>query len=534
MSNVSHIEPRTEVLIVGAGPTGLVLALWLTEQGIQVRVVDKAAGPGSTSRAMAVQARTLELYRQLDLSDAVVAAGHQNPAINLWIKGQKKAQLGFGTAGEHLTPYPFLLVYPQDQHEYLLTERLASMGVQVEHQTECTGFEDRGGHVVATLRSADGQEQRCEARFLAGCDGAKSPIRHQLGTGFDGGTYAQIFYVADVEVTGPAADGAAHIALDDADFVALLAYGQGAGQTTQARLIGAVRDEREDADSLGFDDVSHRAIDALGLQVQKLHWFSTYRVHHRVTRHYRVGRTFLLGDAAHVHSPAGGQGMNTGIGDAINLAWKLAAVLRQQAPDALLDSYEVERKAFALKLVETTDRLFSFVTSESHFANFVRTQIAPILAPLAYGVDAVREYMFRVLSQTLINYRHSPLSMGTQDEDQVHGGDRLPWVATHDGPEKGAEHGTDNYESLRDITWQVHIYGDPTEPVTEELLQACAACGVPLRRFDYTPAHQAAGLARDALYLLRPDTYVAMVEPTGDAQALARYFAERGIRLGSD
>ena len=534
---------RTEgldVLIVGAGPTGLVLALWLTQQGIRVRVVDKSTGPGSTSRAMAVQARTLELYRQLDLSDAVVAAGHQNPAINLWIKGHKKAQLGFGSAGENLTPYPFLLVYPQDHHERLLAEHLAAMGVQVEHQTELLSFEDTGTNVVARLRTADGQEHTCETRYLAGCDGAKSLVRHQLGTGFDGGTYAQIFYVADVEVTGPAADGAAHISLDDADFVALLAYENQAGQATKARLIGAVRDgldESEDtdtlSDTLSFDDVSHRAIDALGLQVQKVHWFSTYRVHHRVTRHYRVGRAFLLGDAAHVHSPAGGQGMNTGIGDAINLAWKLAAVLRNQAPDNLLDSYEIERKAFALKLVETTDRLFTFVTNENPFANFVRTQIAPVLAPLAYGVDAVREYMFRVLSQTLINYRQSPLSTGTQDEDEVHGGDRLPWVATNDGPEKGAEHGTDNYESLRSITWQVHIYGDPTEPVTEELRQACAACGIPLRRFDYTPAHQAAGLARDALYLLRPDTYVALVEASGDVQALAGYFAQRGINPSS-
>jgi hypothetical protein len=150
----------------------------------------------------------------------------------------------------------------------------------------------------------------------------------------------------------------------------------------------------------------------------------------------------------------------------------------------------------------------------------VRTQIAPILAPLAYGVDAVREYMFRVLSQTLINYRQSPLSTGTQDEDEVHGGDRLPWVVTD---------GTDNFDSLRSIAWQVHLYGDPTEPVTDELRQWCESSGVALHHFDYTPAHQAAGLARDALYLLRPDTYVALVEASGDVRALAGYFAQRGI-----
>src|SRR5215813_2286348 len=193
-------------------------------------------------------------------------------------------------------------------------------------------------------------------------------------------------------------------------------------------LIGTVRDARADhADTLKFADVSGRAIDHLKVQVKKVNWFSTYHVHHRVTEHFRKGRAFLLGDAAHIHSPAGGQGMNTGIGDAINLAWKLAAVLAGRAPDKLLDSYEAERIGFARRLVATTDRVFSFVTAEGRVADILRTPVAPVLIPMALHLQAAREFLFRTVSQVTLNYRGHAFSAGAAGE--VHGGDRLPWVA---------------------------------------------------------------------------------------------------------
>jgi 2-polyprenyl-6-methoxyphenol hydroxylase-like FAD-dependent oxidoreductase len=319
----------TEVLIIGAGPTGLVLALWLTKLGVKVRIVDKTAEPGTTSRALAVQARTLELYRQLDLTDAVIKYGHKVPAVNLWVKGKPAARVPFERIASDLTPYPFLHIFPQDQHERLLIERLKALGVSVERRTELASFTDEGERVIARLRGPDGEEETCGASYIAGCDGARSRVRETIGTGFPGGTYRQLFYVADVDAAGRALDGELHADLDEADFLAVFALaGKG-----RARLIGTVRDERTDrADTLTFDDVSDRAIEHLKVDVQKVNWFSSYHVHHRVTEHFRKGRAFLLGDAAHIHSPAGGQGMNTGIGDAINLAWKLAAVLAGQRP----------------------------------------------------------------------------------------------------------------------------------------------------------------------------------------------------------
>ena len=192
-----------DVLIVGAGPTGLVLALWLTRLGVPLRIIDKTAEPGTTSRALAVQARTLELYRQLNLTDAVLTLGHKVPAINLWVRGEQKAHLAFETVGGGLTPYPFLHIFPQDQHERLLLQRLQELGVSVERRTELLGYTEQGGSVAARLRGPDGHEESCEATYLAGCDGARSLVRETMGTGFPGGTYRQVFYVADVEAAGP-------------------------------------------------------------------------------------------------------------------------------------------------------------------------------------------------------------------------------------------------------------------------------------------------------------------------------------------
>src|SRR5215472_13600601 len=504
---------HSDILIIGAGPTGLVLALWLTKLGVKVRIVDKTAEPGTTSRALAVQARTLELYGQLDLTDAVLKLGHKVPAVNLWVKGEPATRLPFERIGSDLTPYSFLHIFPQDEHERLLIERLAALGVSVERRTELASFTDKGRRVLARLRGPEGREESCEASYIAGCDGARSTVREVIGTGFPGGTYRQLFYVADVEAAGPPINGELHVDLDEADFLAVFPLaGQG-----RARLIGTVRDERADrADTLKFEDVSDRAIKHLKVDVRKVNWFSTYHVHHRVTEHFRKGRAFLLGDAAHIHSPAGGQGMNTGIGDAINLAWKLAVVLAGHAPDKLLDSYEAERIGFARRLVATTDRVFSFVTAEGRVADIIRTRIAPVVLPAAMAFEAAREYLFRTVSQITLNYRGGPLSVG--DAGHVHGGDRLPWVPVD---------GKDNFGPLTAITWQIHVYGS----AGAELTAWCAGHDVPLHVFDWRPEHEAAGLARNAIYLLRPDTYVALADTSGAPDALDRYCADHEITL---
>jgi 2-polyprenyl-6-methoxyphenol hydroxylase-like FAD-dependent oxidoreductase len=503
---------ETEVLIAGAGPTGLVLALWLTKLGVKLRIIDKAAKAGTTSRALAVQARTLEFYRQIGLAEALVDAGRKVGAMNLWAGGKIVTRVNLHDIGLGLGPYDYMFIFPQDEHEALLEGALAKLGVNVERQTELMGFTDDGDCVRAVLQNAGGVQEMCEARYLAGCDGAKSKVRETLDTGFPGGTYSQLFYVADVEASGPPVDGNLNIDLDQADFLAVFPL----KADGHVRLVGVVSDDRaKDADALAFDDVSHQAIDDMKIAVSKVNWFSTYHVHHRVTNHFRKGNVFLLGDAAHIHSPVGGQGMNTGIGDAVNLSWKLATVLRKRARPDLLDSYEPERIGFARRLVQTTDRAFTLVSGEGKLAERIRTQVVPRIAPALTGLDFVRKFAFRTVSQMVVNYRRGPLSEGAAGD--VWGGDRLPWVQLPGG--------ADNFMPLRTLDWQVHVYGQ----ATAELRVTCEGRGLDLHRIPWSPAMRKAGVKQDALYLVRPDGYVALAEARGNAERLVAYLDAHGI-----
>ena len=508
-----------EVLIVGAGPTGLVLALWLVRLGVAVRIVDKAAEPGTTSRALAVQARTLEFYRQLGLADAVIARGHEVSAVNLWVARRKVAHAVFGDMGAGISPYAYAFILPQDEHERLLLDRLRDAGVTVERETELLAFEEHGDRIVARLQRAVGQPDTCEAAFVAGCDGAHSRVRETLSIGFGGGTYEHLFYVADVEARGPVMNGDIHVALDPTDFLAVFPLKGG----VRARLVGTVRDEVEAADRdehLTWDDVSTRVLEWMRIDVERVNWFSTYRVHHRVADRFRSGRAFLLGDAAHVHSPVGGQGMNTGIGDAVNLGWKLAAALQRRADDRILDTYEPERIAFARRLVETTDRAFTAVTSSSATARALRLHVVPRALPLLLRLDGFRRLAFRTVSQTAINYRGSRLSGGRAGT--VHGGDRLPWVQV-----ESSRRDADNFAALTSVDWQVHVYGEAI-PATRAL---CADRQLALHEFAWQRSMEHAGLARDALYLVRPDGYVALATPGQSADALGAYLTAHEIRV---
>lgn len=496
----------TPVLIAGAGPTGLVLALWLTRLGVKVRIIDKASEPGTTSRALAVQARTLELYHQIGLDDAAIAGGVKIQNLNLWVKGRRTATVPLTGAGENLTPYSFALVFPQDAHERLLIERLAALGVRVERSTELLRFSQHEHGVTATLRRPDGAGETCEAEYLAGCDGASSVVRTQLAVGFPGGTYTGLFYVADVVGTGAPTNKDLHADIEDADFLLLFPL-EG---DHHWRLVGTVHDlPASDHGALTFEDVKGKAMEHLRLNVQEVNWFSTYRVHHRVALRFRDRRAFLLGDAAHIHSPVGGQGMNTGIGDAVNLAWKLADVLKGGSSHKILDTYEPERIAFARRLVATTDRGFVLITSRGALATLIRTRIVPLVLPLLFRLRAFRELLFRTVSQTQVNYRQSALSEGAAGK--VRGGDRLPWVRL--------DSGKDNFEPLTAVAWQVHLYGEAQPALSD----ACAELRVPLHVSAWETQMRRAGLQKDALYLVRPDGYVALADAAANAEGLRRY-----------
>ncbi|KAJ3497455.1 hypothetical protein NLG97_g1892 [Lecanicillium saksenae] len=513
----------TDVLIVGAGPTGLALAIWLTKQGISVRIIDKATTLATTTRALAVHARTLELYSQIGLGETIASRSAQLTGPNLWVGGSHRARLRFSDVAVGLTPFPFVAIFPQNEHEALLIEYLSSLGVSVEHGTSLESFEEdaAAGYVSAVLRKVDGTTETCQSKYIAGCDGAHSAVRHGIGMGFPGGTYEQTFYVADIEATGKAMDGELHLCVDTSDFLGVFPL----AKKGCARFIGIVRPENSTPTStpcdLSFDDVRGRAVDEMKLENIKVNWFATYRSHHRVADHFRQGRAFLLGDAAHIHSPAGGQGMNTGIGDAINLAWKIAAVLNNRADESLLDTYEEERIRFARKLVATTDKTFAFMTKRGWWAGFTRSLVVSYLMPILFRFKAIRRRAFHGLSQFILDYRGTTLAGTDSAAGAAKAGERLPWVKLN---------GRDNHESLAHIEWQLHVYGT----ASERLISWCKANQLRLTVLEWTAEYGTAGIARDAVYLLRPDTYIALIDAQADPKNMEQYFSQHQIRIGSD
>lgn len=491
--------PGPEVLISGAGPTGLMLALWLAKLGVGVRILDPKPGPVQETRAIAVQARTLEFYDQLGLGADAMRRGRPFTAFNLFLRGERRGSVSLHCLGDDQIPHPYLYVLTQDQNEQLLVEHLAALGVRVDWQTEVTGFTQDDQGVDVTLRRGD-RAEGVRAGYIAACDGAGSAVRHALNIPLSGGTYEKLFYVADVTLSGKVPEGEVSLSLDHAQFLAFFPM----VQPGRHRVIGMITSGA--AEAAAFEKVRPE-LEANGLaRVEQLHWFSTYRVHHRVADRFQQGRAFILGDAGHVHTPVGGQGMNTGLGDASNLAWKLAEALHGRP--AALGSYEAERRPFALSLVGTTDRVFTAVVSPSALARWVRLSVIPKVLPLVTRLSAVRRLLFLSVSQTRLHYPDSPLSAGKAGK--VSGGMRLPWVRLGEGS---------NFDALRTLSWQLHVYGSPGP----EVLSWSARRGLRLHVFPHSGQAARAGLAEDALYLVRPDGYVGLAQAEFNAAELDAY-----------
>ncbi len=498
------------VLVVGAGPTGLALALSLVRAGTGVRIVDQRAGTSRESRALDVQARTLELYRQLGVAEAVVARGVRIEQVGVREHGREVAAVDVGDIGAGLSPYPFLLCCPQDEHEDALAEALGEAGVRVEWQTRLVGARQSPGGVQVELAGPAGAE-RVEVDYLAGCDGARSTVRAGLGVGFGGRATEQTYFVADVAAPGTRA-GSFTFCLSATDFVLAVP----ARRDGTERLIGLVPSVLADREDTSFEDLRDLAEQATGSPLGAVHWFSTYRVSSRLASRLRVGRGFVLGDAAHLHSPLGGQGMNTGIADAVNLGWKLAAVVQGRAAPRLLDSYATERRPVARRLVATTDTAFRLIAGTGRRSTLARRLAFGRLLPGLLRQPFGRRALSTRVSQIALHYRRSPLSAGRAG--RVRGGDRLPWVCSPDG--------ASNYDALGTLDWQLHVYGQ----AGPALRRLAAERGLDLHVAHWTPDAARAGLHRDAGYLVRPDGYIAVASPRQDLRRMTGLLDRYAIR----
>lgn len=518
----------TDVLIVGAGPTGLMLANQLRRRGINCMVIDRHSGPAQQTRAMAVHARTLEIYAKLGIADQSLELGQRGNGANIWAGGTRKADIPFGDIGKGLSPFPFVLMLGQDDNERIMGAHLETYGTAIQWNTELVGLEQDNLGATATIRLPDETEKKIRTAYVAGCDGSHSAVRELTRISFVGAAYEQVFFVADTETIGPMIPAELNVYLWKSGFYLFFPM----RGKDRWRVIGILPEQLKEKNEPGFSDLEPFIQGETGVQLdfKSCDWFSTYHIHHRCAEHFRDRRCFLLGDAAHVHSPMGGQGMNTGLQDAHNLAWKLALVISRRADATLLDSYEAERLPVARQLLNTTDRLFQFVVSDSWIARLFRRRLFARIAALAMTRKTLRKRAFRAISQIGIHYRHSPLSQSQENSnrDGPQAGDRFPWLQLRFDVNGESE---DLYQRLSDKALNLIVIGQPL-PKLKGIENSEILVFHTIPDNDHNDRIlKSANISKPAFYLLRPDGHVGLVDTHLDLSIVADYFRKNHINM---
>ena len=499
---------KTDVVIVGAGPTGLALACQFVRYGVDFVVIEKNSGVTPYSKAIGVQARTLELYEQLGIAKDAVNQGAIGAKGRFLVGGEVRGEVDFSSIGEGLSPYPFVLMLEQSKNERLLYNYLRSHGKDVHWNTELESFHQNDSGVTVQAREPDGAAQVIEARYLVACDGAKSPVRKALKLEFGGSTFERMFFVADAQVDWQLSHDALHVCLAKESFVVFFPL----KGNQRYRIVGVFPEEfaKEEGDVL-YEEIEQRIKQEakLDLDVHDVEWFSTYKVHTRHVDKFSLGRCFLAGDSAHVHSPAGAQGMNTGIQDSYNLAWKMALVLQGAADEKLLDTYNEERLENAKNLLQTTDRMFQLVASPEWYVSFIRMNVFPQIAKFLFNFDAVKHFIFPIVSQIGINYRHSSLSDHKDEEAfQVKAGDRMPYFMVD---------GKSVFDLLHQPGFHWLVFSAQQDDVIDlrEIVADKYGDLVDVQSLPLSPeASEAFGHEEPFAVLLRPDNYIGRI--TGD------------------
>jgi len=413
---------KVDVLVVGAGPTGLLLASELAHRGVGVRLIEKRTFPAEHSRALAVVPRTMEMLDQLGLANAFINPSHQAKGICFYGRDRKEA---FRSSMNELpSEFPYFLLLPQTETELLLVDHARKVGVEIERGVGFLSMLQTGQRVLATLERMDGTTEEVNASYVVGCDGSRSAVRQATGLEFQGGGYDQSWLLADV-VLDPGLDRNwlhGFTSIDGPIFFfplpkniwrIVLLRKRGENATTEVSMDEIV-------ETLEQNHLGH-------LRARDPSWLAGFGIQHRRTVHMRMGRVFLCGDAAHVHSPAGGQGMNTGFGDAFNLGWKLASVIKSKAKEELLDSFEAERMPVIDGVMRMTDQVTKLITATDGPRLWIREWILPIIAKMGFAAK-----MAMRLSQLSMGYPHSSIVLPGRVTAGAKPGERVPSLSFSD------------------------------------------------------------------------------------------------------
>ena len=516
------------VLVVGAGPTGMTAAMELSRLGIPVRLVEKTAKPATTSRAVGVQARTLELFEQRGIAAQLVGRGNQGVAVSAYGGGKRVFRLEFKSLD---SKYKYILFVSQAETEATLRDAIGKNGVKIEWETSLIGFAqaEHGDTVTAILQHSDGALENLSCAYLVSAEGAHSTVRETLGLAFEGKSLTEQYALGDLHIDGDLADSDVHVFSSEHGFLGMFPMGN-----KRFRLIASNPISKPSKDTEPSIEELQRLYDQRSPIPAKFHdmtWSSWFHINSRMIHQLRSGRIFLGGDSAHIHSPAGAQGMNTGIQDMIDLSWKLAMVLKGEAKEEILDTYATDRVPVIRNVLTKTEGLTKAIGEE----NPIFRSVFNHLAPWFVGTDFVQHNSTERMSQLSLNYRESALSVSHSSSGSLKAGDRLPDLrvvvlnkegSTDQQPE------TSSIFHLMDPSGLTLFYSNISEPskTHARINSALGAWHRLMRGHQIAAGSDIDGKvfkdlfgAASSILLVRPDGYIAFVGNEEAIPQLAEY-----------
>jgi 2-polyprenyl-6-methoxyphenol hydroxylase-like FAD-dependent oxidoreductase len=524
---------QTDILINGAGPTGLMMACLLSMHKIPFRIIDKKAKRENYSGAMIIHSRTMEAFHQMGLSRRFLKEGVIARSINLQFNGKKQLSLDIADFGNGWSLFPYLLMIEQSKTEKILRDFLAGSGKEVEDNTTLLSFKQKKGIVTSVLKNPTGAGEILKTRFLVGAGGSTSLVRRQLQIPFYGHTHKELLFVSDSQADLPSMPSELFFSFSKDHSLGFFPL-----PDKRWRIDGIIPDLDQTEQPIDFQYISnYMSGRKLNFNMHDSTWFSVFRSHSRIAPVFKHHHCFLVGDAAHISTPVGAQGMNTGLQDAFNLAWKLAFYLKGFANAKILETYQEERMPVVQKTVRITDEIYSWITSKKKYHELLRLYVIPVVLSffifLINKIKGLRRFIFLNVSGVGTSYRKSSFSAYFRSsflDNAPLPGDRLPCIQYFTGAQIFNFQEKVSYTSFNLLIFGVRDLPDKFRAVTEKYKEFLKVEIIPADPGTEDVYRQMVK-GHHACYLVRPDMHIAWRSDSFDVRSLDRYLQRRLISV---
>ena len=524
---MAETEIETEVLIVGAGPAGLMMACQLAIQGIRFRIIDKKEQPTTNSGALIIQARSIEIFNQMGIAQKFIKEGINANNINILFNGKQHYKMSVKNIGSGLSMFPYLLMVKQEKTEKLLTDFINDRGFYIERGFELIKFIQDSIGVTAELQKPDGSSESLKTKYLIGADGGKSTIRKQLNIPFIGKVHQKSLFIIDCKADIKTSEDDIFISVANNTISGFFPLSDG-----KWRIDGTIPTKLNRKGTLTFDDVEEHFSERTRMET-KLYdpeWFSVFYSHQHHATTFQKDKCFLIGDAAHIQSPVGAQGMNTGLQDAFNLSWKLAFVLKEKSNHTLLNTFTKERLPVAKNTARTTDHIFNMLTSDGFINKTFRNHFFPFIIktffPIVEKRNLISRYIFKSVSQTGIHYRESTLShkpfISFFPSINLRPGDRLPYVLINENGSKVNIQERVKATSFHLFIFSISLLSENNLKKIEKYRNVLTS-EIILKSELTKSLYKSMGLKKKGFILVRPDLHIAFQSDTLNFNQLEKY-----------